>query len=162
MAFPLQAVLNVQLLEQLKHVRVGPKKNVQARFVPVTVLVLPGSDLATEAIVKGAIVAGTGGLKFETNTDTPGFAHENQTKPVEASEHYDELRVGKEAMQREMHEQSGEGSSPRGVDIPSRSVCNSSAASVQCVSSSSARVGIAKRVAKLMSAWHAHNATAGR
>merc|ERR1719163_239995 len=33
-----------------------------------------GSDLATEAIVKGAIVAGTGGLKFETNTDTPGFA----------------------------------------------------------------------------------------
>ena len=50
MALPLQPVFDVQLLEELKHVRVGPEEDVQTRLVPVTVLVLPGSNFAPEHI----------------------------------------------------------------------------------------------------------------
>ena len=50
MALPLQPVFDVQLFEQLQHVRVGPEEDVQAGFVPVAVLVFPGRHLAAENI----------------------------------------------------------------------------------------------------------------
>jgi hypothetical protein len=40
-AFPLQPVLDVQLFEQLQHVWVSPKKDVQPGFVPVAIFILP-------------------------------------------------------------------------------------------------------------------------
>ena len=49
-ALPLQPVFDVQLFEDLKHVRVGPEKDMEPGLVPVTVLVFPGCNLATEHI----------------------------------------------------------------------------------------------------------------
>ena len=49
-AFPLQPLLDVQLLEELQHVRVGPEKDVQAGLIPITVFVLPGRHLAAQDV----------------------------------------------------------------------------------------------------------------
>ena len=50
MGLPLQAIFNIQLGEELAHVAIGAKKDMQAGFIPVTVLVLPGRHLAAEHV----------------------------------------------------------------------------------------------------------------
>ena len=49
-ALPLQPLLDIQLLEELEHVRVSPEKDVQAGLIPITVLVLPGRHLAAQHV----------------------------------------------------------------------------------------------------------------
>mmetsp|Transcript_15341 Transcript_15341/g.46134 ORF Transcript_15341/g.46134 Transcript_15341/m.46134 type:complete len:268 (-) Transcript_15341:321-1124(-) len=49
---PLQAVVDVELAEEVHHVRVGPEEDVQPRLDPVAVLVLPGRDLAAEHVTR--------------------------------------------------------------------------------------------------------------
>ena len=38
---PLQSVLDVEFLQQVHHVRVGPEEYVQTRLHPVAILILP-------------------------------------------------------------------------------------------------------------------------
>ena len=52
MVLPLQTVFDAQLSEELQHVGVSPEENMQAGFIPVAVLVLPGGHLATEHIAR--------------------------------------------------------------------------------------------------------------
>mmetsp|Transcript_12107 Transcript_12107/g.35977 ORF Transcript_12107/g.35977 Transcript_12107/m.35977 type:complete len:531 (+) Transcript_12107:270-1862(+) len=49
-ALPLQAVLNVELREEVHHVGVGAEEDVEARLDPVTILVLPRGDLAAKNV----------------------------------------------------------------------------------------------------------------
>ena len=48
--FPLKTILNVQLLEQLAHVAIGAKENMEPGFVPIAILVLPGRHLAAKHV----------------------------------------------------------------------------------------------------------------
>ena len=41
---------NVEFFEQLQHVGVSPKEDVQPGFVPVTVFILPGGDFTAQYI----------------------------------------------------------------------------------------------------------------
>mmetsp|Transcript_60932 Transcript_60932/g.157092 ORF Transcript_60932/g.157092 Transcript_60932/m.157092 type:complete len:521 (+) Transcript_60932:400-1962(+) len=49
-ALPLQTVLDVELGEEVHHVRVGTEEDVEAGLNPVAILVLPGGDLAAEHV----------------------------------------------------------------------------------------------------------------
>ena len=49
-ALPLEPVFDVQLLEELAHVAVRTKEDVQARLIPVAFLVLPRRHLAAEHV----------------------------------------------------------------------------------------------------------------
>mmetsp|Transcript_14786 Transcript_14786/g.34204 ORF Transcript_14786/g.34204 Transcript_14786/m.34204 type:complete len:308 (-) Transcript_14786:412-1335(-) len=47
---PLQTIMNVEFVEQIHHVGVGSKENVQTSFDPITVLVLPRRHFSTQNI----------------------------------------------------------------------------------------------------------------
>mmetsp|Transcript_2821 Transcript_2821/g.3791 ORF Transcript_2821/g.3791 Transcript_2821/m.3791 type:complete len:294 (-) Transcript_2821:53-934(-) len=47
---PLQTIMNIQFIKEIHHVGIGTKKNVQARFNPISILILPSRYLSTQSI----------------------------------------------------------------------------------------------------------------
>lgn len=52
MALPLQALFDLELLEEAHHVRVSSEKDVQPRLDPVPILVLPRRDFTSEHVAR--------------------------------------------------------------------------------------------------------------
>ena len=91
MALPLQPVFDVQLFEQLQHVRVGPEEDVQAGFIPVAVLVFPGCHLAAKNIPgfhnNGSVagicqIFGTGESSKASSGNSDAHAAVSKVKPT--------------------------------------------------------------------------------